>query len=359
MIDIDDIERQVRRNCDISDARHAGSYSICGLALRLRDLYKWEHRMPPWEEADSPDMLEWIEAKEHRWESLLESDYRTVRVADTDYDPFDTSGINARLQGTGLFYGAGYAHGLKPSFVLAEIERNEIVRGQPVWFLGAERVRDLLTLPAFRQREAVVLREHSGRVDFWDRMSYVGKSGRPALDFALKRSGVEPDDFEQRRRRFDRLFAVMRRILVDHEIGEIRDRVFARDTWQRILASYPHTPVELAARALKDLLADTGPHGTLSRIVAANDTAGLGFFTAFFDGLRREFFPELRPAFARFTDCEDWRMIRDAAAKGFQNARRMVLRMMEIFEDGDQNQDLPGAATKIERELLGGILRRN
>ena len=33
---------QVLRNCHISYARHAGLYSICGLALRLRDLYKWE-----------------------------------------------------------------------------------------------------------------------------------------------------------------------------------------------------------------------------------------------------------------------------------------------------------------------------
>jgi hypothetical protein len=40
--------RQVLRNCDISDADHAGFYSICGLALRLRDLYKWENQLPPW-----------------------------------------------------------------------------------------------------------------------------------------------------------------------------------------------------------------------------------------------------------------------------------------------------------------------
>ncbi|MGA2402714.1 MAG: hypothetical protein ABSG91_13580, partial [Syntrophobacteraceae bacterium] len=42
--EISDLQRQVQKNCDISDARHAGVYSLCGLLLRMRDLYKWEHR---------------------------------------------------------------------------------------------------------------------------------------------------------------------------------------------------------------------------------------------------------------------------------------------------------------------------
>ena len=54
--------RQVLQNCDISDAYHAGLYSICGLALRLRDLYKWENQLPPWEERDSSEILDGIES---------------------------------------------------------------------------------------------------------------------------------------------------------------------------------------------------------------------------------------------------------------------------------------------------------
>jgi len=37
MIEIDTFARQVLKNCEISDAQHAGLFSICGLALRLRD----------------------------------------------------------------------------------------------------------------------------------------------------------------------------------------------------------------------------------------------------------------------------------------------------------------------------------
>jgi hypothetical protein len=48
MIAIETITNQVLLNCNIADSQHAGLYSICGLALRLRDLYKWENGLDPW-----------------------------------------------------------------------------------------------------------------------------------------------------------------------------------------------------------------------------------------------------------------------------------------------------------------------
>jgi hypothetical protein len=39
MLDLKHLIRQIQRNCDISDAQHGGVFSVCGLALRLRDLY--------------------------------------------------------------------------------------------------------------------------------------------------------------------------------------------------------------------------------------------------------------------------------------------------------------------------------
>ena len=98
MLKIDDITRQVRDNCNISDARHAGLYSICGLALRLRDLYKWENKLPPWEERDSSQILDWIEAREDIWESVAENDYQPLTINGRSYEPFEIGGINAVLE---------------------------------------------------------------------------------------------------------------------------------------------------------------------------------------------------------------------------------------------------------------------
>ena len=128
MFNVKRVARQILDNCEISDAQHAGLYSTCGLALRLRDLYKWEHRLNPWEEKDSSEILDWIGEKETLWEKLADAKHTPITIGGKDYDLFDTHGINANLEPDGIFYGAGYAFSLKPTFFLAEIDaksRNE------------------------------------------------------------------------------------------------------------------------------------------------------------------------------------------------------------------------------------------
>ena len=141
MIDQDNIARQVLRNCEISDARHAGLFSICGLALRLRDLYKWEKGLDPWVEKDSSQILDWIGNKEEEWEKIAETLYLNLSINGREYEPFDTATINAILEPHHLFYGAGYARSLKPTFFLAAIEDKSKARQYPVYTLGRELAR--------------------------------------------------------------------------------------------------------------------------------------------------------------------------------------------------------------------------
>ncbi|MFQ5772603.1 MAG: hypothetical protein ACE5HX_18850, partial [bacterium] len=98
MRDLELITRQVLRNCDISDAQHAGLYTTCGLALRLRDLYKWEKGLNPWEEKNPSEILDWIGDKEQKWDNLAENDYEKILILGNAYDPFDTAGINVQLE---------------------------------------------------------------------------------------------------------------------------------------------------------------------------------------------------------------------------------------------------------------------
>ena len=34
----------VQRNCHISDARHAGDYTLCIYLLKMREYFRWERR---------------------------------------------------------------------------------------------------------------------------------------------------------------------------------------------------------------------------------------------------------------------------------------------------------------------------
>lgn len=358
MVDIDDITRQVRRNCDISDARHAGFYSICGLALRLRDLFKWENGLPPWVEKDSAEILEWIDARENTWEKLADRKPADLYIDGRRFDVFDTQKINAVLEPHGCFYGAGYAHSLKPTFLLACLADRSPVDGHAVYTLGRELARDLLTIPALSQGDGIVLRQEAARLFLWDKIFYIKKSGRPALNFAFHHCGLRNSAPEDVQRGLDRILAIQSRTYIYHEIGEREDAVFQRDTWREIIAAHPHTPVELAARAVKDLLADTGEKGPLRHIVDRRDAAALGFYVAFFDGLGKEFFPELMVAFQLFTGSGDWRLITEAALAGHRNARRKAETMLAVHGEGRRRQDPQWAAREIERRLLGDIGRR-
>ena len=113
MIAIEDITAQVLENCDIADSQHAGLFSICGLSLRLRDLYKWEKGLDPWIEKDSAEILDWIGDKEQQWDELTEKDFKDIKSLGNKYDPFDPGGINDLLEPNGFFYGSGYARTVK------------------------------------------------------------------------------------------------------------------------------------------------------------------------------------------------------------------------------------------------------
>ena len=358
IIDIDDIARQVRANCDISDAQHAGLYSICGLALRLRDLFKWEHRLPPWVEKDSSEILEWIGTREDKWEKLADNTHVGLQINGRTFDVFDSRGVNTVLEPFRYYYGAGYALSLKPTFLLAHIENKVQVEGHTVYFLGQELARDLLTLPAMSQDSEIVLRREAARLYLWDKISYIKKSGRPALKFGLFHCGLDNPSVNELRQNLDKILEIQSQTYIHHEIGEREDTIFNRGTWREIIAAYPHTPVELSARAVKDLLADTGPKGSLQDIILRRDTAALGFYSAFFDGLCKEFFPELAVAFQLFTTSGDWQVIGEAVVVGRRTARTHAETMMAVFKEGQNRKDPQWAAEEIENRLLCGIVKR-
>ncbi len=344
--------RNILHNCGITDAKHAGLYSVCGLAMRLRDLYKWENRLPPWEERNSAEIIEWIGDKEQLWDDLTEEDFVPLPINGSSFGPFDTQAVNARLEPQGYFYGAGYAYQLKPTFFLARIESKETIEGCTVYSLGQELARDLLTIPALAQDGCILLRQDAGRMFLWDQMFYIKKSGRPALQFALECCGLSDQTSQTLRNNLDTLYAAQRDTYIYHEIGEIQDTVFDTEIWREVIAAFPHSPVELLTRSVKDLLADTGKFGTLPHIIRNRQAVSLGLYVAFFDGLVRELFPELRPAFSKFQKDGNWQIIKDVVSVGNHTARKSAQTIMDLFSEGRDKNNLQWARDEIERALL-------
>ncbi len=357
-MDLGQLKSQVLYNCDVSDARHAGLYSVCGLAMRLRDLYKWARQVKPWAEDEASRVLAWIGEKEDLWESLMESEYGDLTINGSTFDPFDTLAINAALKPHNLFYGAGYAHSLKPTFFLSEIQFREVIAGYTVWHLGREHARDLLTLPAFSQNGQVVLRTEAAGMFLWDQIMYMNNSGRRALDFALKSCGLPDSKTESVRLHLADLLAVQQAVYIRHEVGELEESVFDRGTWQQMVADYPHTAVELLIRSLKDLLADTGPQGALTHLIHRQNAVALGFYVAFRNGLFQVLSRRLIGAFDSFLDRADWNLIAEASRDDRSSAIAMTQQIIKIHQTGRQDKNLDWARQAIESTMRrSGLIR--
>ncbi len=351
MLDLETIAYQVNRNCRISDATHAGLFSICGLAMRLRDLYKWEKELDPWVEDESAKVLEWIGEREEEWDTLGEEDFGVITIAGREYDPLDTAGINRVLNPYGFYYGAGYVQSLKPTFFLAVMEEKRQVQNQPVIILGRELARDLVTIPALSRDGCIIIRKAAARVFFWDEIFYIKKSGRRALRFALAKYGVGVDLYALRRH-LERILAGELNRYIYHELGEIKDQVFDRALWREMVGSFPHTPIELLVRSVKDLLADTNECGTLPHILKKKNAAMLGFYTAFLGNVAKEIFPEILDGFAVFAEEEDWSVIEKAIAAGKHTASRLAREITGIFLEGKRKNDLQWTAGEVKRAIL-------
>jgi hypothetical protein len=352
---LDNLIRQVRRNCDISDARHGGIFSVCGLALRLRDLFKWEQGLAPWEEGDPAAVLDWIGAREAYWETLAGSELEPICLNGRRLDPFDTDAVNRLLAPQRLYYGAGYARGLKPTFFLAAIESEQDIEGCRVYGLGRELARDLLTLPALSQGDSVVLRRASAAGFLWDQITYMAPSGQRALAAALAACGIRDRRPSELRRQWDGLLQVQEMIHLRHELGEIKDREFRRELWQEIIAAFPLTRTELLARHVKDLLADTHPLGPLCHICRSRSAAGLSLYAALADRLARNLFAELTPALDAFWRTADWAGVERAVDAGRAAARGYAALITSTYGNAKSGQNLSAVEAALDG-LLGRYL---
>jgi hypothetical protein len=74
MIDIANLAAQVKKNCNISDAKFWGYYSLCGILLRLRELYRIETGLKPHEKIRQGDVGAWITDRESLWRELEDKD---------------------------------------------------------------------------------------------------------------------------------------------------------------------------------------------------------------------------------------------------------------------------------------------
>ena len=349
---IDSIAAQVKHNCNISDAKYWGNYSPCGLLLRMRDLFRIEHAMKPWEGVNHKEIGVWMQQRESLWQDLEEQEYRDIQVNGKAYRPFDVKGINQEMEKLGYVYSAGYGNLLKPMFMLAGLSVKSSKGKYTIYISEREIARDLSTSPAMIQGNTILLRRQTMHLFFWSKFEEM-KTSRcsGALLKAFSEYGISKDiDHRQPPEFLDRLISHITEeelaTYIHHEIGEASQRRILGRWWKELLVSIPYSRAELYVRSLKDIMADTCRSGTLSHIIAHKKAGSLGFYISLLSGYRRSIFPDVLPAYEEFTKTRKWKVIEKARAEGYKRAGDRVRTLKALFDKG------PVSAERIEQEFI-------
>lgn len=354
---IEALARDIKFNCNVSDARHWGSFSICGLLMRYRDLYRSEQQLEPWGPIAQEDISRWIEQKETQWPALEEQAFRDLPLSGRHWGPCDLTDLNKELNPRGLVYGAGYGMYLKPTFFLAELRAMTEVEGHTVYTTGRELARDLFTSPAMLQGRSIALRMEPLSALLWDRYSQIAPNRCSILETAFRAYGIEPgrraDGLFQER--LSKMTIACAGILLRHELAESREGVPA---WKDIIASAEDRLVEQYLRALQDIVADTSEKGPLQRIIADQDEGAFALSMGLLEGYHRLLLADLITAFGRFSHDRNWSIVDDVRSAACIRARADRRTVLDLAASGSREDLRAGLRTLMQRSLAPHLPRQ-
>lgn len=326
---------QIKRNCDISDARYWGFYSICGLLMRLRELFLAEHGLQPWDSVAHEDLSRWISDREALWESLESETPEKLPLNGSLINPFSADEVNAHISSGGLYYGSGIGILGKPVFFLGDSLACFKTEGYKVTVVDREYCRDLSLFPAMLQGKSICIRQDAIKAFLWERIqSFMARPHRLPQDEVFTRYGIShgkplPEAFS----------GVVRRIMDDtrdlfvlHEVGEACEGDEYAE-WKDFLCSVRDKGCDLYLRGVKDILADTSDRGPLRRIIEDRNELLLSFYLIFLDGIRKELFPVFLDAYRHYRETGDWSVMEQTRQSAHEAAHRLRIDLLQHYRE--------------------------
>ena len=325
---------QVAANCQVAAAGQAGQFSLCGTLLRLRQLYKWEHGLPPWREPEPAAVIEWIEGQERAWETLEGAAWQQLVWNGQTFDPLAVAELNERLIPEGFAYGAGLSRGHAPTCFLGELQELRRRDGLTILILGRELARDLDAAPALRQGSLIYARRQAWGFYLWDRLSDPTMQNNGFMKAALEAYGFDLPGLlrtpEAHQGKFEAFLTGELEAVIHHEVGEALEPSLG-PAFAHLLDLFPQTRVELWLRALKDALAEVNDWGRLAYLIEGRRLASLAVMLALRPPLYAMLMPELEPAYCRLQDNGDWGPLDAARLQVLARLRRVAGELQDLL----------------------------
>lgn len=344
----------VQANCDIADARSAAEMTLCVYLLQMREFYRWARGLPFEAVLARAEVGEWIAARERRWAEVEDRPFAALPLpGGGEADPFDVAAVEAAVRPAGLVYGAGRLGPGRALFFLAEAHGRSERDGLPVVVAGRELARGLLAPPAALQgagaaAQIVVRRDALARWGFEKYEAFTLRR-QPGSAFAevARAWAFETQGFSAA---LPGWLDEQQETMVLHEIGEHRVGERLGPDWAAMREQLPTRRGDLAARALRDQLADLGT--TLPALLERGASAALHFWFANYEGLRAQLFPGLQDAYRHWVRGDGGRALRAACAVGTAHFEAVAARALERHRAGGA-----GAGATVEAFLTGPEVR--
>jgi hypothetical protein len=278
----------VQRNCHISDARHAGDYTLCIYLLKMREYFRWEKSYAFRDNLPDGDVGEWLSQREQFWQTIEDEPFTDLPVDGEYYDPFDNEAVNASLNPYGLVYSGGLGHKCTPHFFLGKLCHQERQSDFTVLVSENEYARDLTAPPAMALGDTIFIRRESLRRMIWEKIEEWRWS---KLENAMSRA-IQDFNFEDNAEAAldDITDTVIDSVLL-HEKGEVLAGKKLGAEWEQMLAGLPRSKTEIMIRAVRDHLADSLT--TLPGLLGKGKDASLHFYFANLPNMHKDLFPAL------------------------------------------------------------------
>lgn len=332
MRNLPDLAAAVQRNCDISDARHAGDYGLCSFLLKMREYYRWENELPFGSSLPREEVGRWLRDREQRWDLIEGEPFVPLPLAKGTLDPFDAGAVNRKLLPQGVVYSAGYGSFGKPLFFLGRLLEVQERGGFTVLVSSCEYARELAAPPAMLQGRTIFLRMESVRRYLWEKIEewqWRRQGG------AMARALATYDFIADTEAALERMAADQAETMILHELGEAAAREFLGEAWPEALLSAARRPAEAVMRAARDLLADC--LSTLPYLAARTPSPALHFYFATFDAPRRQLFPEALEAYEASLRLCSGRPLEELAARGRERWLAECRRLLMLDALGRDN----------------------
>ena len=325
------LARTVQHNCNISDARYAGNYTMCVYLLKMREYFRWEMEQDFGSSLTRDDVGKWLSAREQLWSDIEDQDYAHLDIAGELFDPFHSQHINSRLLDHGLVYSAGIGQKSKPHFFLADLVEHEKHDGYDIFISAREYARDLTSPPAMSQDKTIYIRRESFKRMVWEKAEQ-WRWNKPQNAMA---HAMACYDFDSNlHMALDEMTNNELESAILHEIGEIKAGENLQG-WQTMMSQLMFTQAEIMARAVRDHLADA--ISTLPVLLEKKQHASIHFYMANLTSMRKHIFPSLLEAYQDWLESDDTSELIELVDDSRQHWKSLATEMLALFDQYGEN----------------------